>query len=297
MGKIKLQTSKNLLIGAHVSIAGGLHLAFERGASIGCKTIQIFTKSNNQWKSKPLTDEEIKLYKAAERKFKIHPVATHDSYLINLCAADNEILKKSRHAFTDELQRCEALGIPYLIFHPGSHVGAGESEGINKIVESLNLAHEQTPGFKVKSVLETTAGQGTAIGYKFEHLRKIIDGVDEPKRMAVCLDTNHIFSAGYDIRTEVEYVKTFKEFDAIIGLKRLVVIHCNDSKKEFGARVDRHEHIGKGAIGKDAFGFIMRDKRLSKIPKILETPKGIDMMDDRMNLKILTDVAQNKLEQ
>jgi deoxyribonuclease-4 len=297
LGKIKLQTSKNLLIGAHVSIAGGLHLAFERGARIGCKTIQIFTKSSNQWKSKQLTDREIQLYKAAARKHKIHPVVAHDSYLINLCAADNEILVKSRHTFTDELQRCEALGIPYLIFHPGSHVGTGELEGIKKIVESLNLAHEQTPRFKVKSVLETTAGQGTAIGYKFEHLRKIIDGVDEPERMAVCLDTNHIFSAGYDIRTEVEYVKTFKEFDAIMGLNRLVVIHCNDSKKEFGSRVDRHEHIGKGAIGKDAFGFIMRDKRLSKIPKILETPKGIDMMDDRMNLRILTDVAQNKLEQ
>ncbi len=284
--------TKNLLIGLHMSIAGGLHLAFERGASIGCKTIQIFTKSSNQWKSKPITDEELKLYKAAERKSKIHPVAAHDSYLINLCAAENELLKRSRHAFIDELQRCEVLGIPYLIFHPGSHVGAGESEGIKKIVESLNMAHEQTLRFKVKSVLETTAGQGTAVGYKFEHLRKIIDSVDDAKRIAVCLDTNHIFSAGYDIRTESEYIKTFNEFDAVIGLERLVVIHCNDSKKEFGSRVDRHEHIGKGAIGKDAFGYIMRDKRLSKIPKILETPKGVDMMEDKMNMKLLCEVAQ-----
>ncbi len=284
--------TKNLLIGLHMSIAGGLHLAFKRGASIGCKTIQIFTKSSNQWKSKPITDEELKLYKAAERKSKIHPVAAHDSYLINLCAAENELLKRSRHAFIDELQRCEVLGIPYLIFHPGSHVGAGESEGIKKIVESLNMAHEQTLRFKVKSVLETTAGQGTAVGYKFEHLRKIIDSVDDAKRIAVCLDTNHIFSAGYDIRTESEYIKTFNEFDAVIGLERLVVIHCNDSKKEFGSRVDRHEHIGKGAIGKDAFGYIMRDTRLSRIPKILETPKCVDMMEDKMNMKLLCEVAQ-----
>jgi deoxyribonuclease-4 len=283
------------LIGAHESISGGIHRAFERGASVGCRTLQVFTKNNNQWYGKPLTDEDVANYKIAQSKSNITPVVAHDSYLINLCAADAEILRKSREAFVDELQRCEMLSIPYLNFHPGSHIGKGEGEGIKLIIESLNIAHERTKGFQVLSVLETTAGQGTAIGYRFEHLRKIIDGIDEPERMSVCIDTCHIFAAGYDISTEEGYEKTMQEFDDVVGLNRLVAFHVNDSKKPLGSRVDRHEHIGKGAIGLNGFRFLMLDSRLTHIPKILETPKSEDLHEDRMNLSLLNQLAVKDL--
>lgn len=279
--------SQDLLIGAHESISGGIHTAFERAESIGCRTLQVFTKSSNQWAAKPLIDEDIANYKTAALKSNIKHVVAHDSYLINLCALNPEILKKSREAFFDELKRCETLGIQYLNFHPGAHIGAGEKEGIKKIIESLNWAHERTKGFQVLSVLETTAGQGSSLGYKFEHLKEIIEGVDEPKKMAVCIDTCHIFAAGYDISTEDGYEKTFKEFDDIIGLKKLVAFHMNDSKKGLGSKVDRHEHIGKGMIGKNAFRFLMQDGRFASIPKILETPKGEDLKEDKMNLAVL----------
>ncbi|MBI5215007.1 MAG: deoxyribonuclease IV [Ignavibacteriae bacterium] len=290
--KSEPQTSNHEpLIGAHESISGGIYKAFERGASVGCRTLQVFTKNNNQWQGKPLTDEDVANYKIAQSKSNIAPVIAHDSYLINLCAADSAILKKSRESFVDELQRCELLGIPYLNFHPGSHIGKGEEDGIKLIIESLNLAHEQTKGFCVLSVLETTAGQGTAIGYKFEHLRIIIDGVDEPERMAVCIDTCHIFAAGYDISTEKGYEKTMQEFDEVLGLKRLVAFHVNDSKKPLGLRVDRHEHIGKGFIGENGFRFLMQDSRFTDIPKILETPKSEDLHEDKMNLSLLKKLA------
>ena len=280
------------LIGAHESIGGGIHRAFERAEQVGCATLQVFTKNSNQWHAKPLTDEDVASYKTAASKSNIRPVVAHDSYLINLCANNAELLKKSRTAFVDELRRCEALGIPYLNFHPGAHTGQGEEEGIRRIIESLNWVHEETKGFNVLSVLETTAGQGSAVGYRFEHLRQIIDGVDEPLRMAVCIDTCHIFAAGYDIGTEKGYEETMKEFDAIVGLKRLVAIHTNDSKKPLGSRVDRHEHIGKGAIGKIGFRMLMQDERLVKVPKILETPKGEDLKEDVMNLRMLRKLAR-----
>lgn len=278
---------RDLLIGAHESIAGGIHKAFERAESIGCKTLQVFTKSSNQWYAKPLTDEDIASYKTAASKSSIKHVIAHDSYLINLCAQNKSILKKSRIAFLEELNRCESLGIRLLNFHPGAHTGAGEEEGIKQIIESLNWSHERTKGFKVMSVLETTAGQGTSIGYKFEQLKEIIDGVDDSERVAVCIDTCHIFGAGYDIRTKEGYEKTIRELDDIIGMKKLVAIHVNDSKKPLGSRVDRHEHIGKGMIGKVGFRCLMQDARLAYIPKILETPKGEDLKEDKMNLNML----------
>jgi deoxyribonuclease IV len=283
-----------LLIGAHESISGGVYTAFERAESVGCATLQVFTKSSNQWYAKPLSDEDIANYKSAASKSTIKPVVAHDSYLINLCAVNPDILKKSRESFTDELRRCEALGIPYLNFHPGGHVGRGEKEGIKYIIESLNLAHDQTKGYKVKSVLETTAGQGTTLGYRFEQLREIIDGVDDSKRMAVCIDTCHIFAAGYDISTPEAYEKTMKEFDEIVGLKRLAAFHVNDSKKGLGSKVDRHEHIGKGAIGLDGFRCLMNDARLKDVPKILETPKGEDLAEDKMNLATLRKLVKRK---
>jgi len=279
-----------------MSIAGGVHTAVERGISIGCTTMQMFVKNNNQWLGKELSEEEVSSYKKLLRDSNIGPVVVHDTYLINLCATDSQILRKSRAALKDELDRCEALDVEYLNFHPGSHVGAGEGEGIKRIAESLNLIHEETKGFRVKSVLETTAGQGTAIGYRFEQLREIIDMVAEPARMAVCMDTCHVFAAGYDISNEGGYEKTFEEFDAIIGLNRLVAFHVNDSKRELGSRVDRHEHIGKGKIGKTGFRLLMNDERFRAIPKILETPKGPEMKEDVRNMKLLRSmVARSKM--
>ncbi len=270
-----------------MSIKGGIHTAHERGMRIGCTTIQLFTKNNTQWAAKPLSEEDIKNYKRLEKKSRIRPVVAHSSYLINLCARDPLVLKKSRRGFKDELDRCERLGIPYLVFHPGAHMERGEQEGIERVAESLNTLHESTQGYDVMSVLEVTAGQGTAIGFRFEHLKKIIDALEMKERVGVCIDTCHLFAAGYDITTEPGYERTFDEFEDIIGLERLVVFHVNDSKRELGSRVDRHEHIGKGRIGTVAFRFLMNDPRFVKVPKILETPKSEDMHEDVMNLRKL----------
>lgn len=276
-----------MLLGAHMSIGGGVHTAFARGRQVGCTTMQIFSKNNNQWKGKPLTGHDITNYKKEETEASIRPVIVHSSYLINLCAKDKITLKKSREAFLDELDRCRRLGIPYFVFHPGSHVGQGEEDGLKIIAESLNMLHENTKGYRVKSVVEVTAGQGSNLGYRFEHIRSIIDSVENKRRMGVCVDTCHLFAAGYDISTERGYRRTFREFDNIIGLNRLMVIHLNDSKGALGSRLDRHEHIGQGRIGDIGFSLIMNDPRFRNIPKIIETPKGADMKEDIINLKRL----------
>ncbi len=283
-----------ILLGAHMSIAGGVHTAVDRATSIGCTALQVFTKNNNQWNGKPFTENDIVLYKQKISAAGIAPVISHDSYLINLCATNPDTLKKSRAAFIDELERCEQLGIQLLNFHPGSHLGRGDEEGIQGICESLNIAHDATKNFAVKSVIEATAGQGTNIGYKFEYLRAIIDGVDHPERMAVCIDTCHIFAAGYDIATEAGYKNTFSEFDAIVGIKKLVAFHINDSKKGLGSHVDRHEHIGKGAIGLTGFRLLMNDQRIAHIPKILETPKSDDLHEDVENMNVLRNLLRRE---
>lgn len=275
------------LIGAHTFVSGGPASAIDAAEKLGFTAIQIFTKNNNQYFARDLTEKEINDYKEKLAKSNIKFVVSHDSYLINLCAKDPEGLKKSRQAFLKELERCEQLGIPQLNFHPGSHVGQGEEEGIKLIAESINLTHSETKGYKTKSMLEATAGQGTALGYKFEQLRKIIDLVDEPERMSVCIDTCHIFAAGYNIRDPKEYKKVIKEFDDIIGLERLQCIHMNDSKKDLGSKVDRHEHIGKGFIGIEGFTNIMNDKKLEKVPKVLETPKDKEQKEDLENIRVL----------
>lgn len=277
----------NQLLGAHTSTNGGVAAAVDLAEKLQFTAMQIFTKNNNRWFSKALTEKEINLYKDKLSKSNIKFVVSHDSYLVNLCAVNAELLIKSREAFVDELERCELLGIPHLNFHPGSHGGQGEKEGIKIIAESLNIAHEKTKGFKVKSMLEATAGQGAAIGYRFEHLREIIDLVDEKERMSVCIDTAHIFAAGYDLKSEKGYEKTIKEFDDIVGLERLQCFHFNDSKKDLGTRVDRHEHIGQGFIGIEGFTNLMNDKRLERVPKILETPKGKEQLEDVENLNVL----------
>jgi deoxyribonuclease-4 len=283
-----------LLLGAHMSIAGGMHTAIERAMSIGCTTMQVFVKNNNQWHGKPLADEDVATYKELQAKSSIRPVMAHDTYLINLCAADESILSKSHATLKEELNRCARLGIEYLNFHPGSHMGRGEADGIKRIAESLNLIHADTHG-TTKSVLETTAGQGTVLGHRFEHLRAIMDLVEEKDRMAVCIDTCHIFAAGYNISTDQGWETTFQEFDDIIGLDRLVAFHVNDSKRELDSRVDRHEHIGKGKIGLEGFRLLMNDTRFEHIPKILETPKGEDMKEDVENMNILKSLLKQTI--
>lgn len=280
------------LIGAHVFVDGGVDSAITKAEEFGFTAIQIFTRNNNRWTSKPLSEKVINAFKEKLENSKIKVVVSHDSYLINLCAIDKENLEKSRTAFKDELDRCEQLGISYLNFHPGSHGGAGENEGIKLIAESLNLLHQQTKGYKVKSMLEATAGQGKALGYKFEQLAKIIELVEEKERMCVCIDTAHIFAAGYNIKDPKEYKNVMKNFDEIIGLDLLKCIHMNDSKKPLGSRVDRHDHIGKGEIGLDGFSNIMNDKKLKNVALILETPKGKEQLEDLENVKTLLSLVK-----
>jgi deoxyribonuclease-4 len=278
----------NDLLGAHCSVAGGVYTAFERAEKIGATAMQIFSKNNNQWKGKRLTDEDREAWFAAWKASKVKEVVVHDSYLINLGSQDKSLYERSYDAFVDEIHRCHELAINVLNFHPGAHTGAGEEFSIAKIAEALNRAHDATKDCnEVISTMELTAGQGSSIGYSFEHIRAIMDKAENKKRIGVCIDTCHIFAAGYDIREKKSYTHTMKLFDEIIGFDNLKLVHMNDSKKDIGSHVDRHEHIGKGFIGKEAFRLLMNDKRFKKIPKVLETPKGEDLKDDIVNLKLL----------
>jgi len=287
------KTKQKLLIGAHVSIAGGVFNAPHNGKEAGCEVVQIFTKSSNQWRAKPLTDEDAEKLAAAQEETGVTVACAHDSYLINLASPDKALHDKSYKAFFEEMQRCDLLDVPNLVMHPGSHVGSGEEAGLKKIAESFNRMFADDPDGRVTICLETTAGQGTNLGYSFEQLAQIIEMVENKKRLGVCLDTCHIFAAGYAIGTEKDYKATMREFDRILGMKKLRIIHFNDSKKDFGSKVDRHEEIGKGAIGKKPFGFFMNDARLAKIPKILETPKE-SAADDIRNLKVLRSLVTKK---
>ena len=275
------------LLGTHVSAAGGLRRAVERGTQIGCTTIQLFTKNNNRWEGKPLSAADTQSYKTALAESRIGPVVSHAAYLINLCAADSSLLERSRRGLEDELRRAEALGLLGCVFHPGAHMGKGMEEGIATIAESINRVHSRTPGFQTRTILETTAGQGSSVGHRFEQIRAIIDLVHAPERMGVCVDTCHLFAAGYPVHSAAGWDETVAEFDAIIGLSRLVAVHVNDSKRELGSRVDRHEHIGKGKIGPEGFRALMRDPRFVSIPKILETEKSEDMHEDVENMAFL----------
>ena len=281
------------LLGTHVSVAGGMHMAFERAMRVGCATMQVFVKNANQWNARPLSDQDIRTYKTAAAGASVNPVVAHAAYLINLCAVQPETLRKSRDGFEDELRRCESLGIMGLVVHPGSHMGAGEDEGIKRIAESLNMLHQRTQGFRTRSLLEMTAGQGTAIGYRLEHLRGIIDMLDEPARAGICLDTCHAFAAGYDIRNDNGWETLLHDLDTIVGLPRLCVIHVNDSKHDVGSRRDRHEHIGKGKIGLEGFRVMMNEPRLSAVPKILETEKSDDMHEDVENMDLLRSLIRS----
>lgn len=277
-----------MLLGAHMSIAGGVYNAFTDGKKVGCDTMQIFTKSSNQWKARPLADDEIARFKKSQAETGISPVVAHDSYLINLCTPDPQKQKMSVEAFAVELERCRNLGIPYLVMHPGSHLGEGEEWGLKTIAENLSkLIAEDKGGGGAMVLLETTAGQGSNLGYKFEHLKFIMDLIPFKDRVGVCLDTAHVFAAGYDIKSDGGFEKVLDEFERIIGLKHLKAIHLNDSKKACGSRVDRHEMIGKGELGIEAFRYLMNKKELAAVPMILETPKDKDYKEDIENLALL----------
>jgi len=281
-----------LLIGAHMSISGGVFNAILSGEELGCTTIQIFTKNNNQWKAKELTSAEVEEFFQQQKRTNISPIVGHNGYLINLASPKEDIFALSKESMLVELQRAEKLGLPYLVIHPGSHLGTGEKEGIKKIAGAINQLHQKTPGYKVKICLETTAGQGSTLGYKFEQLAQIMDLVKDNQRLGVAYDTCHTFVAGYDIRTKKAYEATFKEFDKVIGLSRLMVIHLNDAIKDLGSRVDRHTHIGEGKIGLEAFRLLMNDKRWGKVPKILETPKEGGTAKDIKNLSVLRSLVK-----
>jgi deoxyribonuclease-4 len=278
-----------------MSIAGGLHTAFERAERVGCSVIQIFTKNSNQWKDPVISLDDIAKYKDAKNKSKVQIVVSHDSYLINLCGATDRLLESSRKAFVKEIKRCAALEIKYAIFHPGAHTIMDRKEAIKLVADSLNYSHESTAECGVITLIETTAGQGTTVGSSFREIADIISGVKDKRRIGVCIDTCHIFAAGYDIRTKDGYEETMNEFDTVIGFDVLRAIHFNDAKKPLNSHVDRHVHIGKGEIGKPAFGFFMNDDRFSEIPKILETPKGDDGYEmDIVNLKLLRSLIKKK---
>ena len=260
-------------IGAHVSASGGVENAPLNAHRIGATAFALFTKNQKQWSAPPLTNQSIEKFKNYCKEFDFKPfqVLPHDSYLINLGHPQPEGLAKSRLAFVDEMQRCQQLGLDRLNFHPGSHLKEiSEEDSLKRIAESINIALSETEG--VTAVLENTAGQGTNLGYRFEHLKQIIDWVDDKSRVGVCIDTCHAFTSGYDIRTRDGFEETFRQFDAIIGFKYLKGLHLNDSKKDLATRVDRHDSLGVGFIGIDLFSFIMADPRFNSMPLILETP-------------------------
>lgn len=281
-----------MFLGAHMSIAGGLYMAFEHIGRVGGTALQIFTRNQRQWMIPPLTDYNVELFTVAREQWGDYPIAAHDSYLINLASDKEEQEKRSIISFAEELQRILALDIPYLVTHPGSHLGQGLDAGIERYAANLDTAIEKSGTDTGMILLETTAGQGTNLGSTFEELAAIIGLSRHPDRLGVCYDTCHTFAAGYDIRTPEAYAETFAAFDRVVGLDRLRFFHVNDSKTEFNTRKDRHEHIGQGTIGLDGFRNLMRDPRFTDTPKVLETPKGKDLAEDIRNLAVLRDLAK-----
>jgi len=279
-----------LLLGAHVSITGGVYKAPERGRKLTCDCIQIFSKNQMQWKTKPLADADAARFREESKKHGIAETMIHDSYLINLASPDDALLTKSRGAFVDEMRRAELLGVRYLVFHPGAHVGSGEQAGLRAIAESMDCARRESGSSGVVLLLENTAGQGSVLGHSFEQLAKIMDSLEDQKGVGVCFDTCHAYAAGYDVRVPKGYERTFDVFDDVIGLDRLKAMHLNDSKGKLGSRLDRHEQIGRGHIGTEGFGNLMNDERFRDIPMVLETPGG--EKEYASNLKLLRSLVR-----
>lgn len=274
------------LLGAHMSVAGGLHLALERGASIRCNTIQIFTRNSNRWAAKELEDPEEAEFRILRAKTGISPVFAHCSYLINL-AASGDLYEKSIQALLAEIRRSEKLGLDFVVLHPGAHTGDGEEAGLQRIVSALNRVFEETKDAGCKIAIENTAGQGSCLGCNLEHLEYIQSHIIAQDRLGFCIDTCHLFAAGHDIRTPDAYSATIQRLSGHIRLEKILAFHLNDSKKPLGSHVDRHQHIGKGYIGKEAFRCLLTDSRFLYVPKVVETPKGKDMAEDKMNLRTL----------
>lgn len=274
-------------LGAHMSISGGLYKAIQRIQKVGGTALQIFSKNQRQWRVPSLTEESIQAFKEEWQKWGRYPVAVHTSYLINLAAKNKDILKRSVSAFADELKRAALLGIPFVIIHPGSHGGEGVKTGLKKVVQSLDRSLELSETTEVMILLETTAGQGTNLGASFEELAFILEKSKYQEKLGVCVDTAHIFAAGYDLRTPTAYARTFDLLEKNIGLSRVRFFHLNDSRTALGSRKDRHEHIGQGQIGLAGFKLLLNDPRFQDHPMVLETPKGKDLLEDIENLKVL----------
>jgi len=278
--------SANPLLGAHESVAGGLHLAFERIERVGGEALQVFTRNQRQWNPAELGVEEIELFRTAHEKSNGMPIASHASYLVNLATGKEELLEKSVHNLSLELTRCAQLGVPYVVLHPGSHGGDGVDVGLERFTRGLDMAIERG-GAAVQVLVETTAGQGTGLGSSFTELAYILENSKFPELLGVCVDTCHIFAAGYELRTADGYQATVAAMESSIGIDKIRFFHLNDSKKDLGCRVDRHEHIGKGAIGLSGFKNLLNDSRFAGLPMTLETPKGDSLAEDRENLQIL----------
>jgi len=276
------------------SIQGGLHNALLDAQAHGCDTVQLFTKNANQWHARDLTDDEVRTFRRTLRTTRLRYPTAHDSYLINLASPNEDLYRRSVEAFVIELQRAERLGLRYLVTHPGAHVDSGEDAGLARVANAIDEVHARCPGYKVKILLETTAGQGSCLGHQFEQLARILAMVSDADRLGVCLDTCHVFAAGYALHPEAEYRATFRAFDRQIGLKHLRLFHVNDSLKSLGSRVDRHAHIGRGELTLDAFRLLVNDPRFRNRPMILETPKeeGDNTDMDAINLATLRGLAR-----
>jgi deoxyribonuclease-4 len=278
-----LHLPAGVLLGAHTSTSGGVSQAIGRAQACGFTAAQIFVKNNKQWFAPPLAEEEIAQFRAGVKASGIYFFA-HNSYLVNLGSQDPEMFSTSVRSMTAELERAEALGLPFIVMHPGSHGGAGEEAGLARIVQGLDEIVRATPGFRCRMALEITAGQGKSLGYKLEHLAVLINGVLDEKRFGICLDTAHLYAAGYNVKTSHGYQETMMQVEKLFGSRRVLGLHLNDSKVPLGKRVDRHEHLGVGEIGLDCFKWIMQDPRWASTPKVLETPKSEDMHEDVENL-------------
>lgn len=276
-----------MLLGSHIPTIGGIAKAIDRAVGIGCTAMQIFVKNNMQWFPKPFSEEEVISFIQHPLRKKLDTVIAHAGYLINLGVEKSENHEKSLRSLGEELLRCNQLEIPYLVLHPGSHLGKGTDHGLYCVIQSLNTIHAEHPNIKTRIALETTAGQGSCLGARFEELAEILEKVQSPERLRICLDTAHIFAAGYDLSAKNGAKKVFKTFDDIIGLQQLCALHINESKASLGSRIDRHENLGQGKIGLDAFCWIIRSRMLAQIPKILETPKGKDLAEDVAAMKLL----------
>lgn len=274
-------------LGAHMSIAGGVENAVLAGQRVACQAIAMFTKNNNQWKAKVLTKDDADRFNAALTQTGIKPVVAHSSYLINLGSPDQALWKKSTASMEDELARCELLGIPYLVVHPGSHKGKGVDYGLKRVAEAMDEIHSKHPNWRVMTLIEHTAGQGDHLCHTFEEIARLRELISNEKRVGVCLDSCHLLAAGYDIRKPETYADVFKRLDDVIGREQVKAWHLNDSKTPLGSRVDRHEHIGKGKVGRAGFRNILNDPRWRDLPGLLETPKGPELKEDKVNLRIL----------